>query len=307
MLIELSNDKINFNTINVNSNSINKLTPEDYIFRFDNESYNKVTKEIIYNDFLDHSFLFNHNLRNFSIKYPKDNTTVFYTKTSEFGEWKITVYDNSTSTERALDPSESDDLELFDKYKIEDCSITVFEKHLGKIPFTKKNEDINFKTIKKDLLSDLENMYNKEFEEIITIQYALKNNLEFIIVEEFSPELLTDKMELVDFHSYVFKNINIFNKYKNVETAIQELFLKKSLGIELPSLKKYNSIFSGKLAMPGLYLYKYMVNYMKLLNEKSIPARVLKKRGRKPKKKPEEEQNSETKNAAQTEGTKDDK
>ncbi len=307
MLIELSNDTINFNTVNVNSNAISKLNEEDYIFKYDNELYNKVTKEIIYDDFLDSSFLFNHNLRNFSIRHAKENITVFYTKTSEFGEWKLTIYDNSNSTERRLDLSEPDDLELYDKYKVEDCSITVFEKHLGKVPFTKKNEDINFKTIKKNLLSDLENMYNKDFEEIITIQYALKNDLKFIIVDEFEPELLTDNMKLDDFHSHVFKNINIFNKYKNVETAIQELFLKKSLGIELPSLKKYNSIFSGKLPMPGLYLYKYMVNYMKLLNEKSIPARVLKKRGRKPKKKPEEEQNSETKNAAQTEGTKDDK
>lgn len=294
MLIEISNEKINFTDIKINSNNIKTLNAEDYIMGYDNEKYSKITKELIYKDFLESIFLFRHNLRNFNIKYPEENITVFYTKSAEQSPWTIIIYDNKLGGERKLDPNEEEDKELYEKYNIEDEPMEIFYNHLGDISFTKKNEDINFKIIKDNFLGDLEELYNKDFNEILIIQYLLKNELPFAIVEEFSTDTIQHKMDLKSFHRFVFENINIFTKYKNVETAIQELFLKKTLCIELSSLKKYNSLFSSKIPMPGLYLYKYMVNYIRLLNEKSIPPRKLKKRGRKPKNpKPEEKTGDE--------------
>ena len=158
---------------------------------------------------MDSIVLFNHNLRYFKIENPEDGLTIFYTKTAENDPWTMTFFDNNDKSEEPVEYDDDTLRALKEKYKITLSSIDIFSEHLGDVGFPKKNDDITFKTIPPKLIENFKEMYNEHFYEIITLQYILKNNLTSVIVEDFDYEIIKDNMNLVDFHKYVFENINI--------------------------------------------------------------------------------------------------
>lgn len=267
-----------------NIKEVQDVNEKDFLLTKDIIEVNKVDFDIFYNDLLEHLFLFQKTLKNFSII--DGDYKIFYTKFNYDDEWNITIFKN---TEQIFDD------ELLNKYKMHLNSLEIFRTHLNKTVFINKNPHIDFDFLDKKLSKKIISLYGKEFDKIIPILFAIKYDYKYICVDFNSPTFYNNNkiFNYEDFSKFIFENTPFFHKFKNLETIVKEQILEELLEIPLNSLKKYSSIFESKINMPGLYFYKFLIEYLRTLNDGSIPKKVLKKRGRKSKKELEAMKNKE--------------
>lgn len=63
----------------------------------------------------------------------------------------------------------------------------------------------------------------------------------------------------------LLKNIDT---QKKLTSFMRTKYCKDVLGVDLPSLKKYNSFFDGKISIPGLYVYRLSYDFFNVLMDR---------------------------------------
>lgn len=268
MLLELNIKEEKVKNININYKEFSEISNNDFIKK--DYKFEELSFDIIIDDLLENIFLFENNLRSFNLT--NNDHKIFYLKSGLNSPWQYIVQKDFITIEVEKG-----------KYNLDMSSINIFKEHLGDILFVNKPEGVDFTHIYSSIKKNIKEIYGENYNEIIIIQYMIKNEISCVHINDFNISFLDNFKSLEEFYKLVFKETPLFNEYKDIETATKELILKETFSIEISSLKRYSSLFGGKLNMPGLYLYKYLINYLRILNKESIPARVLKKRGRKKK------------------------
>ena len=268
MLLHINNTDNGVKNIDIKYKEFTHISKDNYI-KNEND-FDEISFDIIIDDLLENIFLFENNLRNFYLI--DDDLKIFYLKAGIKSPWKHIIKRNGETIE--------DDS---NKYNLDKSSLKIFKDHLGDILFVNKAEGVDFTHIHSSIRENIKKIYGPDYNEILIIQYMIKKNISCAHINQFNTSFIDNFKSLDEFHKLVFNECPLFNEYKDVESASKNLILKETFCIELSSLKRYSNLFSGKLNMPGLYLYKYLINYLKVMNKESIPARVLKKRGRKKK------------------------
>lgn len=270
-------------------NKINKtsvLKNEEAIFSYLNEDIYYFNYKKFIDTMLESIFLFEKTLKNFSIENKKYK--ICYTKKNYNDDWSIFIYQGI---------KEITDIKIIEKYKINTSALEIFKKHLYKLKLLSKDEDsFSFREIEKNISSFMKKKYGKEYLEILGLlflQYLEEFN--YINIEKSTLKNIKtlNSSNYTELQKWIFDNTLFFKDWTNIETFMKEDMLEKVFNTNINVLKKQESLFENKNPMGGLYFYKFLVNFLRELNKDSIPKKILKKRGRKPKQKIEEEEEDE--------------